>query len=502
MLDHLIINLDPAADVSLQSQIRQSVVEAILARAILPGDKLPSSRALATQLGVSRNTVVLAYQALIDTGYIQPRERSGYVVSTDAPVTSLAEDGSLPAFGADMVETVDWQDKLVRSCIDISPVRKPLNWREYPYPFVYGQVDDELFSLTAWRDCARQALGMRNFGRMVGDFGLNDDPMLVNYICSRSLPRRGITAKPEQILVTLGAQNALYLVAQLLVSPERHVVIEDPVYPDLRDILQQRTDRITGLAVDSGGLILDEAVLSDTDAVFITPSHQCPTTHTMPADRRRDLLRLARQHDFIVVEDDYEFEMNFLESATPALKSQDSDGRVIYVGSLSKSVFPGLRLGYLVAPEPLIEEARALRHLMLRHPPGHAQRTLAYFMALGHYDAQIRRLRRHLAGRRRALQQALDSHRLFSQTASHFGGTSFWVRGPDWLDSRRLAARASEQGVLIEPGDVFFQRDNPPLNHFRLAYSSISEQQIPEGISRLAAAVESLRGDGGASFGK
>ncbi|MGC6453950.1 MAG: PLP-dependent aminotransferase family protein [Candidatus Puniceispirillaceae bacterium] len=492
MLDHLIITLDARAEGSLQSQIRQSVVEAILSRAILPGDKLPSSRALADQLGVSRNTVVLAYQALIDTGYIEPRERSGYVVSSDAPVGRLAvapPDGG----GGDSAGSIDWHDKLVSSCRDIRPVRKPLNWREYPYPFVYGQVDDELFSHTAWRDCARQALGMRNFGRMVGDFGLSDDPMLVNYICSRSLPRRGITARPEQILVTLGAQNALYLVAQLLVSPERRVVIEDPVYPDLRDILQQRTSHITGLPVDSGGLVLDESVLAETDAVFITPSHQCPTTHTMPAERRRALLDLAGKHDFLVVEDDYEFEMNFLESATPALKSQDRDGRVIYVGSLSKSVFPGLRLGYLVAPEPLIDEARALRHLILRHPPGHAQRTLAYFMALGHYDAQIRRLRRHLAGRRMALQQALDRHQLFTQTASHFGGTSFWVQGPEWLDARRLAERAAEAGVLIEPGDAFFRQDDPRLNYFRLAYSSIPEARIEEGIARLAAAVEELR---------
>ena len=494
MLDHLIISLDPQAEASLQSQIRQSVVEAILSRAILPGDKLPSSRALAEQLGVSRNTVVLAYQALIDTGYIEPRERSGYVVSSDAPVGRLAvapPDAAVEDSGG----SIDWHEKLVSSCRDIRPVRKPLNWREYPYPFVYGQVDDELFSHADWRDCARQALGMRNFGRMVGDFGLSDDPMLVNYICSRSLPRRGITARPEQILVTLGAQNALYLVAQLLVSPDRHVVIEDPVYPDLRDILQQRTANITGLPVDSGGLVLDEAVLARTDAVFITPSHQCPTTHTMPAERRRALLNLAGKHDFLVVEDDYEFEMNFLESATPALKSQDRDGRVIYVGSLSKSVFPGLRLGYLVAPEPLIDEARALRHLILRHPPGHAQRTLAYFMALGHYDAQIRRLRRHLAGRRMALQQALDRHKLFTQTASHFGGTSFWVQGPDWLDARRLAERAAEAGVLIEPGDAFFQPGDPRLNYFRLAYSSIPEARIEEGIARLAAAVEVLRAE-------
>ena len=511
MLDHLIINLDPEADTSLQAQIRESVVEAILARAILPGDKLPSSRALAKQLGVARNTVVLAYQALIDIGFIQPRERSGYVVSDDAPVARLTvpmstgpmSTGSMstgPTPTEDVAQTtdnVDWQSKLIGSSIDIRPVKKPLNWREYPYPFVYGQVDDELFSLTAWRDCARQAFGMRNFGQMVGDFGLNDDPMLVNYICSRSLPRRGIKARPEQILVTMGAQNALYLVAQLLVAPDRRVVIEDPAYPDLRDILQQRTKQITELPVDNGGLVLDEAVLANSDAVFITPSHQCPTTHTMPADRRRALLALAHQHDFIIVEDDYEFEMNFLESATPALKSQDTDGRVIYVGSLSKSVFPGLRLGYLVAPEHLIDQARALRHLILRHPPGHAQRTLAYFMALGHYDAQIRHLRRHLAGRRSVMQSALDAHQFFSQTASHFGGTSFWVQGPDWLDSRELAERAAANGVLIEPGDVFFPPERSQLNYFRLAYSSISEAHIPEGIARLAAAVDELKAEAG-----
>ena len=496
MQDHIIITLDHASDISLQAQIRQSVVEAILARAILPGDKLPSSRALASQLKVSRNTVILAYQALVDTGYLQPRERSGYMVSEDAPVSQLSHLASdrLEAGGA-ADSVIDWDSKLVQSCTDIHPVQKPLNWREYPYPFIYGQVDNELFPMSEWRDCARQALGMRNFGTMVGDFGMNDDPMLVNYICSRSLPRRGIKARPEQILVTLGAQNALYLVAQLIVDGQKRVVIESPAYPDLRDILRQRTSHITELPVDDGGLVLDEEVLRKSDSVFITPSHQCPTTCTMPASRRRALLDLASQHDLLIIEDDYEFEMNFLEAATPALKSQDDEGRVIYVGSLSKSVFPGLRLGYLVAPEGLIAEARALRHLILRHPPGHSQRTLAYFMALGHYDAQIRRLRRHLAGRRAALQSAMDDHGLFTQTASHFGGTSFWVNGPDWLDAGDLAVRARDEGVLIEPGDVFFQPEKPPLNYFRLSYSAISTDRIADGVARLAAVIDGMKAE-------
>ena len=170
----------------------------------------------------------------------------------------------------------------------------------------------------------------------------------------------------------------------------------------------------------------------------------------------------------------------------------DTSGHVIYVGSFSKSLFPGLRLGYLVASEQLIEEARALRHLMLRHPPGQTQRTAAYFMALGHYDAQIKRLRRHFGERRKILQDALKDETLLAETGAHFGGTSFWIKGPDWLDTRILAERAAEDGVLIEAGHSFFNGTHPPQNFFRLAYSSIPQDRITAGFDKLVETVRNL----------
>ena len=483
-----LFQIDKASGIPKQTQIREYFVRAILNRTMAAGESLPSTRQLSEQLGVSRNTVILAYQALTDSGYIDPVSRSGFVVSAEAPV-SVAMDG-----GTEMAEEdqVNWREKLIHEPAALNIIRKPLNWREYKYPFNYGQIDADLFSHSEWRDCARQALGIRDFSITAGDFGHNDDPLLVDYICSYSLPRRGIRVNSNRILVTLGAQNALFLLAQLLVNKTRHVVIEDPFYPDLRELLKRRTPHITTLPVDDEGIVIDEEVIAKADIVIVTPSHQCPTTATMSLERRQKLLELAVTNDVLIIEDDYEFEMNFLESPSPALKSLDESGHVIYVGSFSKSLFPGLRLGYLVASEELIEEARALRHLMLRHPPGQTQRTAAYFMALGHYDSQIRRLRRHFHDRRNILKEMLAHENLLMETGSHFGGTSFWIKGPEWLDSSMLAEYAAEKGVLIEPGHSFFNAPEPPHNYFRLAYSSIHQDNIKPGFDTLIDAVHSL----------
>jgi len=462
-------------------------VRGILSRALQPGERLPSSRHLSQHLSVSRNTVTLAYQALVDDGYLTPNARSGYVVSADAPANPL----NLELIDGRKVEKVEWAHRINVPKGAINAIKKPLNWREYEYPFVYGQADFRLFSHSEWRDCARQALGAKDFGALAGDYNFHDDPLLVNYIASHSLPQRGIYKDPAHVLVTLGAQNALYLVAQLLVNENSAVGLEEPCYPDIRNIVQQRTNKIRSIGVDEGGLILDEAVLKECDILFITPSHQCPTTVTMPVERRKRLLELADKHDFIIVEDDYEFEMNFLEPPAPALKSMDSKARVVYVGSFSKSLFPGLRLGYMAGPDELMIEARNLRHLMFRHPPGHSQRTAAYFMALGHYGAQMRKLKRKFADRHAIMSESLEKNGLFKANTAKFGGTSFWIEGPPWLDAEILASELEKRGVLIEAGNPFFSTA-PVKNYFRVAFSSIRKEKIEAGVGIIAETISSL----------
>ena len=250
-----------------------------------------------------------------------------------------------------------------------------------------------------------------------------------------------------QILVTVGAQNALWLTIQLLARPGLHAVVRNPGLS--RHDAGAALERRPGHANPSStvGPAADR-LPPDLDVVFVTPSHHAPTAVTMPPARRLGLLKAADEWDFVVVEDDYEFEMSFLTPPSPALKSLDRSGRVVYVGSFSKALFPGLRLGYLVGPEELIREARQLRALMLRHPPGHQQRTVAYFLALGHYDSLIRDMRKAFAERRRVLTAALERDGLEIAGAASFGGTNLWIKGPDGLDSVSLCHCAAQRRGL------------------------------------------------------
>lgn len=468
---------------TLQQRLRQAVTEGIVAGRFRPGDRMPSSRALAEHLGMSRITVTLAYTDLVAQEYLTARGRSGYFVAEDAPVRPDFAPRDEPARPG-----VDYDRITGRRFSATARPGRPENWRRQPYPFIYGQADPALFDHQNWRLCALRALGKGEFETLTADYYERDDPLLIEYIVKNILPRRGIAARPSEVLLTLGAQNGLWLAAQVLLAPGRHAVMEEPGYPGIRSILTQTAARLSAVAVDADGLP-PEALPSGADVVFVTPSHHCPTNATMPMARRLQLLAEASRQGFVIVEDDYEFEMSFLRPVSPSLKSLDAEGRVIYAGSFSKSVFPGLRLGYLVAPEPFVREARALRAQVLRHPPGHVQRTLAHFLSLGHYDALINRMRQAYRRRRQQMEEAIRDHGLTIAGQGGFGGSSFWMRAPEGVDTETLAQRLARDGVVIEPGREFFAPEGAPRNYYRLAYSSIAPGKIAPGIALIAAAI-------------
>lgn len=471
--------LNPDAQGTLQAQIQQIIAEGILSGRFHVGEKMPSSRGLAVHLGVSRITVTLAYTELLANDYLTSRGRSGYYVSDNAPVPPVYAP---PARSTDII---DWPRVIAQRFTGGDTPRKPANWRSLRYPFIYGQADPTLFDHANWRLCALRALGQKDFASLTSDYFDQDDPLLVDFIARHTLPRRGITARPDEILITLGAQNALWLTAQLLLSRRRAAAIEDPCYYSLRDLLVQTRCRLAAVPVDADGLP-PPAIPTGTDVIFTTPSHQSPTTATMPLARRKALLERAGAIDALIVEDDYEFEMAFLRPPSPALKSLDRDGRVIYVGSFSKSLFPGLRLGFLVGSEPFIREARALRASVLRHAPGHIQRTAAYFMSLGHYDAQIRRMAAALHDRRRTLEAAVAAHGLTIAGRGVYGGSSLWMQAPRGVDTGVLAEALQAEGVMIEPGAPFFAGPGRPTRYYRLGYSSIAAARIAPGVERIA----------------
>lgn len=468
---------------TLQGRLAAAIVRAILESRAQPGTRLPSSRKLAEALHISRLTVTLVYGELESQGYLEMRPRSSVAVAATVPHRRLKLMKDKP-----QGEPPRWGDWLSDHKLPRRVIRKPADWRNYKYPFIYGQVDSELFDHNAWRDCARRALGTREFALHAADHYGADDPLLVDYICSNTLPRRGIHAGPDEVLVTMGAQNALFLAVELLARADRLAVTEEPGYPDFAETLRRAHSPTTFLPVDGDGLRPD--LLPDgTKLVISTPSHHIPTGATMPVARRLDLLQRAERNDFLIIEDDYDFEMSYLAPPAPALKSLDTSERVIYIGSFSKSLFPGLRIGYMVAPAPLIAQARALRTIMLRHPPGHLQRITAYFLALGHYDAHIVRLRQTLRRKRALLEAALATTTLEIAGAAESGGSSIWVRSPHCADSAALATALRQQEVLIEPGDVFYEAPPEPCPFFRMGYATIRETAIEPGvrlIERLA----------------
>lgn len=485
------------SNLSLQGRIRQMIVSAILSGHLPPGSPVPSSRLLSTSLGIARNTVVFAYQQLQSEGYLESRERSGHFVAPDVLKGRVEET---PRPDTDRPEPppsrAAWSRRLSFQPSAQRNIVKPADWQKLPYPFVYAQFDASQFPTAEWRECCTKALSVLDIRSWAPDLITNDDSVLIEEIRTRVLPRRGVWARPEEIVITVGAQHALYLLADMLVQNHTVVGMEDPGYPDARNTFIHRTPHLLPLPIDEHGLCIGPQ-LAPCDYLFVTPSHQCPTTVTLPLERREALLAMADEADIVIIEDDYETENRYDNKPTPALKSLDTNGRVIYVGSLSKSFAPGLRIGYIVAPAELVYELRALRRLMLRHPSAYIQRAFALFISLGHHHSLLRRLSLLYEERAHALVGALGRHLPDFEVRAPSGGSSCWIRAPAGIDTQLLATRALEHGVCIEPGHVFFHNASQQNdNYVRMGFSAIDSQRIEPGIEALGRVYAALRGGG------
>lgn len=479
-----LIKLDRNSSKSLQIQIREAIVNAALERLLEMEKPLPSSRELAKDLNVARNTVVLAYQHLVDEGFLDSRERKGFFINPQVYQDRI--DKPRDEDGRELEQIPAWCERLLLKQPSLQRnIRKNKNWKDYPYPFIFGQLDFNLIPIHEWRECVHYSLNVAEMRQWATDQVDEDDPLLIEQIQKRVLPRRGIWTRPENIMVTLGAQNALYLIASLLVGENTRVGIENPGYPDVRNIMCLKTRNLAALDVDEEGVVINDT-LKSCDVIYITPSHQVPSGVTMSEPRRRALLATAAEHGIVIIEDDFEAESNFKHEPQPALKSLRNSDQVIYVGSTSKTFAPGLRLGYMVGPAKIIHEARALRRLMYRHAPANNQRAAALFISLGHYDKMIGRLHTIYKERWKAMNAAIETYLPMLKCVPNFGGSSFWLEGPDSLDVDKMAIALEKKGVVIEIGSVFFMGQDAPTNYFRLGFASIPVGKIEAGILMIS----------------
>ena len=284
----------------------------------------------------------------------------------------------------------------------------------------------------------------------------------------------------------------MFLISRILADAKSVAAIEEPGDYSMRDLLNQRGAKVLPLPVDDEGLIVSER-LSEVDIVCVTPSHQIPTAVTMPLERRQALMEAAHQDDFVIVEDDYECETSYMDHPLPALRSMDTDGRVIYVASFSNVLSPGIRLGFIVANSEFIQRARRLRRDILDHPPLNNQRTAACFLSLGHYDALMLRLGRVLRERRNALRSALNNVRgIPMEISPEVGGTTYWVRTPADFDVAILAIEAERHGILIEPVSRYYAIKEEAENCFRMGVTSLVVDKIRPGVERLVELIREM----------
>ena len=450
---------------------------------------MPSSRRLAQNLGIARNTVTLTYQQLVADGYLAGRERSGVFVSEG--LREAVQPGGQGRVRS--VVTPSPGRGRVQQLVHIdSEGRAPPNWELNPYPFLDRSYDASLTPRAEWRDAVRAAFSATEFNDWSNDAGEMDDPRLIHEIRTKALPRRGVQAKADEILVTSGAREALSLLCRAMVAKNTRAAIEEPGVPDLHQLLRLQGADIIHQPVDANGLIVDPR-LDGADLVFVTPGCHYPTGARLSMPRRRSLLEAAARDGMLVVEYDLPASGGFAEKAAPALYSMDDGGRVIYLADFCDVLSPGLGLGFIVAQADLIRDLRRLRSLGGGPAPRSAQRIASFFLSLGHYDAMLARQHRVLRERLTALRDALNYY--LPQLVAidpRSNGSAIWVEGPANMSARQLATEAAKRGILIEASDRFYSGEPKATNQFRMGVAGLTKEKIREGVAVLSQVLQGM----------
>ena len=488
MVPFLPLQLDRNARVPLQQQLYDEVRSAILSGRLSPGSRVPATRALAADAGISRNTVAGAFDQLLAEGYLEGKVASGTYVAR-----SLPED-------------------LLRARRPAHPIRKPepagdLSRRGrmlagIPFPstrrgvataraFRPGLPALDEFPRVLWARLAARLLrhapdAILTYGETAGYRPLRQA------IAAYLRAARGVRCSADQVIVTAGSQQALDLAVRLLLDPGDIALVEDPGYLGARGAFRAAGIRPVPIPVDGEGFDIGAAEARAPEARFVcvTPSHQFPLGATMPLARRMMLLEWARRRRAWIVEDDYDSEFRYAGRPLPALQGLDSSNRVIYTGTFSKVLFPSLRLGYMVVPEQLVDAFLAARALADRHPPGLEQALAAEFLTEGHFARHLRRMRALYAERQQALLSALQTEvgdRL--EVAPEEAGMHLIAWLPNGSDDSAVAQKAAEAGIKVNAVSIYAMKTRlrPGL---LLGYAAFTPRQIREAARKLAAVLK------------
>lgn len=481
--------LDRSRPESLTTQMVDQLRAAIRSARIGPGTRLPSSRRLSEQLAVSRNTVVHAYDLLVMEGLVESRPASGIYVAEQLPRDKVAPH---PAFGAPAHHL---QTRMPPPLRQIRVAKHPpANRNRMIVDFFPGRPAADMFPLKTWRRLLQSnlthggAAGLTQYGDAAGL------PALRMAIAHHIAGSRGIVADPSRIVIVSGIQEGLTIAARLFLARGMLGVVEDPCYQEAAAVFEATGADVASVPVDHDGLVSDGLPQRTTSLLYLTPSHQYPTGVTLSAARRGDIIAWARRYGCYIIEDDYDCDIRYEGSHLPPLAALAPDC-TLYLGTFSKSLGAGLRLGYMVVPEPLVDAVRAEKALLSSGSPWLEQATLADFMRSGSYSAHLMRVRAHYKDNRDCLVAALRRNFGDVVVEGDSGGLHIlWHLPPgipDAVTVEALAQRARIGVYSFSSTRVHFHRPTALTSRsIILGYAALSQKQIEKGIARLSDALD------------